>query len=76
MLRQMRAYLYFVRHGQTVANRDGIRQGISADFPLTDQGHDEANRVGIALKDEPWDAIYTSDLPRAVAVSLYFRIRG
>lgn len=64
----MRAHVCFVRHGQTVANREKIRQGISADYPLTEQGHDEAHRAGVALKDENWDYIFTSDLPRAVTV--------
>lgn len=64
----MRAHLYFVRHGETVANRDGIRQGVSADYPLTDRGHDQAARAGTALQGVQWHAVYSSDLPRAVKV--------
>ena len=64
----MNATVYFVRHGETTANRDGILQGVSGDYPLTDQGEEQAIKTGLALQHVNWDAIFTSDLPRAVNV--------
>ena len=58
--------LVFVRHGQTTGNRDDVLQGCSVDFPLTEKGRWEANRVGQALKHVQWDAVMSSDLGRAM----------
>jgi broad specificity phosphatase PhoE len=57
-------YIYFVRHGQTVANRDKIRQG-HTDYPLTDNGIRGAELAGDALSKVPFDQIICSDLTRA-----------
>lgn len=57
--------LYLVRHGETQANETGILQG-HLDTPLTKRGRDQARLVGSALKDVPLDAVYSSDLGRAV----------
>jgi probable phosphoglycerate mutase len=62
--RAMKADIYFVRHGETTANRDGILQG-HCDFPLTEKGHRDAALVGTALRHTRWTKIYTSDLTRA-----------
>ena len=60
------AFIYLVRHGETTGNRDKIRQGQGPDFPLTDKGVLGALVAGEALKDVPFDAVYSSDLGRAV----------
>ncbi len=41
---------YFVRHGQTDANRDGVRSGGDGDARLTDLGRDQARAVAEALQ--------------------------
>ncbi|GEL07997.1 histidine phosphatase family protein [Salisediminibacterium halotolerans] len=56
--------IYFVRHGQSEANKQGIIQG-HAEFPLSDLGEKQAELVGNKLADLPLDAVYTSDLQRA-----------
>ena len=40
---------FFIRHGQTVANRDGVRSGGESDTRLTEPGREQARRVGLAL---------------------------
>lgn len=60
------AFVYLVRHGETTGNRDKIRQGQGPDFPLTEKGVLGALVAGEALKDIPFDAVYSSDLGRAV----------
>lgn len=57
-------FIYLVRHGETTANRDKIRQG-HCDYPLTEQGVNGALLAGDLLKDIPFDGILTSDLGRA-----------
>ena len=57
--------LYFVRHGETTANRDDILQG-QCDFPLTDSGQLQMGKCGLQLKDVKFDFCLTSDLYRAV----------
>ena len=64
----MKSILYFVRHGETEANRDGILQGHS-DFPLTDKGRSEAERVGVALSTLKFSKVFASDLKRVVTTS-------
>lgn len=59
----------FVRHGETIANRDGMIQG-HCDFPLTEKGHAHAQRVGRALRNIKWHKVYSSDLTRAVHVRI------
>ena len=53
----------------TLLVRDGILQGQSGDYPLTEKGIDGAVKVGRALHHIAWDVVLTSDLPRAVNVS-------
>lgn len=55
--------LYLVRHGETESNRAGLALG-RADVPLNEKGLWQAARVGEALADEPFAAIYTSPLSR------------
>lgn len=57
-------HLYFVRHGETVANREGLLQG-HCDYPLTEKGLHGADTVGRYLRNIKWDLMYASDLRRA-----------
>ena len=59
--------LYFVRHGRTLWNLEGRFQGASGDSPLLLESIDTPSKqLGQYLKEIPFDAIYSSDLPRAV----------
>ena len=40
---------FFIRHGQTVANRDGVRSGGESDTHLTELGREQARAAGRAL---------------------------
>lgn len=57
--------LDIVRHGETEANRDRILQG-HCDYPLTEQGVEQAKMLSSALVSKSWHSIYSSDLLRAV----------
>jgi phosphoserine phosphatase len=56
--------IFLIRHGQTEWNRSGRFQGRS-DVPLNDEGKEQVRALGLALKDTPCTAIYTSPLLRA-----------
>jgi broad specificity phosphatase PhoE len=58
--------LTLVRHGQSIANRDGIMQGQS-DAPLSELGRRQASQLGewFAARAMEWDAVYCSPLSRA-----------
>lgn len=60
--------LYIVRHGQTVDNLDNRIQGHS-DSALTSLGVKQAEAVADRLASVRFDAIYSSDLGRAVATA-------
>lgn len=55
---------YFIRHGETYANREKRFAGIT-DVPLSPLGEEQALEVGEKLKHIKIDAVYTSDLLRA-----------
>jgi broad specificity phosphatase PhoE len=55
--------LYLVRHGETESNRAGLALG-RADVPLNDRGLDQVKRLGEALAQERFAAIYCSPLMR------------
>lgn len=57
--------LLLVRHGETVENSKGIIQG-HLPGKLSDKGVLQAKKLGLRLKNEKIDAIYSSDLFRAV----------
>ncbi|MBO5681335.1 MAG: histidine phosphatase family protein [Lentisphaeria bacterium] len=54
-----------VRHGQTLANRTGVLQG-QYDTPLDEVGFAQAEAIAERLKNEHFDAVYSSDLGRAM----------
>jgi broad specificity phosphatase PhoE len=57
--------LYLVRHGQSAGNAEGRFGGHSA-TPLSELGLQQAEMAAKTLAKEKIDAIYTSDLHRAV----------
>ena len=56
--------LLCIRHGETDWNREGRIQG-HLDLPLSALGRSQAERLAVALDDEPLQALYSSDLVRA-----------
>ncbi len=56
--------IYLIRHGQTDYNKEKRLQG-DTDIPLNDYGIELAEKTAEALKDVPFDVIYTSPLSRA-----------
>src|SRR5689334_15470754 len=57
--------LYLVRHGQSAGNAEG-RFGGHGPTPLSELGQQQAEMTAKTLAKEKVDAIYTSDLHRAV----------
>ncbi len=62
-------HFILVRHGETVWNLEGRRQGQS-DSPLTARGLAQARAIAACLAAEPADALYSSDLLRAWRTAL------
>ena len=60
----MTTQIYFVRHGQSEANRIARFAG-SLDMPLSEMGVLQARATAEFLKDVPFSAVYASDLIRA-----------
>ena len=58
-------HVLLIRHGQSEGNAAGRFGGHTA-TPLSPKGREQAQRTARALSSEPFSAIYTSDLPRAV----------
>lgn len=56
---------YLVRHGETVWNVERKAQGQS-DSPLTEKGKEQARETAKILKDIKFDAIFSSNLGRAL----------
>ena len=59
------AIVYVVRHAQTEWNVQGIIQG-QQDSPLTADGERQASALSSELQNVKIDAVFSSDLPRAV----------
>lgn len=59
-----------IRHGETAWNVDTRIQG-HLDIPLSANGRWQAERLAVALRDEPIQAIYASDLTRAWETAEY-----
>lgn len=57
--------IILVRHGETIENQKGILAG-QTDGKLTKKGIEQAKKLALTLKNEKIDAIYSSDLARAV----------
>lgn len=66
--------IYIVRHGQTLFNYLERVQGWS-DSPLTDLGVCQGKAVGEYLSVVEFDAIYSSDLKRAIDTAKYIKKR-
>ncbi|MBP1994746.1 histidine phosphatase family protein [Paenibacillus eucommiae] len=60
----MSTTLGLIRHGRTEWNQLGKLQG-QTDTDLTDEGRNQAQLLGLRLKNEAWDGIISSDLSRA-----------
>ncbi len=58
-------HLYFIRHGQSELNAQGIFAG-RLDTPLTDTGRLQAKNAGKDIKNLHIDLIVSSDLGRAI----------
>ena len=58
--------LYIVRHGETNLNHLKILQGKSNVSLLNEAGEAQGRLIGSHLKETKFDAVYTSDLARAV----------
>ncbi|MBC6401443.1 MAG: histidine phosphatase family protein [Ekhidna sp.] len=56
--------IYVLRHGQTDYNKNGMVQGRGVDASLNETGISQTNLVYDALKDVPFDVIFTSSLKR------------
>lgn len=57
--------LIIVRHGQSEGNRDRVFTG-HGPSPLTERGREEARCAAARIASSPVDALFSSDLPRAV----------
>lgn len=56
--------VYFVRHGESVANLNKTFAGQS-DAPLTEKGRTQAEAICPILADIPFEKVFSSDLSRA-----------
>lgn len=57
--------IYLVRHGESVANRDGLLSGVS-DHPLSDQGRRQAEAAAERFREMDFHRVFTSRLSRAI----------
>ncbi len=58
-------YIYLVRHGETEWNKQGLLMG-HKNSPLTEKGEMQAKELGKKLSTISFDAVYSSDSPRAI----------
>ena len=57
--------LYFVRHGQSIANVQRVISNRDLPHPLTELGRQQAEALAQALTDVPFAVIYSSPIMRA-----------
>ncbi len=57
--------LILIRHGETEWNSQGKIQGFT-DIGLNEKGREQSKLLALSLRDEKIDAVYSSDLKRAV----------
>jgi uncharacterized phosphatase len=57
--------LFLIRHGETVANVQGLNQG-QVGGKLTRKGVEQSHLLGLRLKKEHFDRIFASDLSRVL----------
>jgi broad specificity phosphatase PhoE len=57
--------LYFIRHGETISNKNRIRQGVQIDDYLDTQGVLQAQKIVPIIKALNLDLLFTSYLHRA-----------
>lgn len=60
--------LYFIRHGETIWNKEGRFQG-NTDIALSEKGIRQARRLQKLLQHTYFDAAYTSPLKRAIVTA-------
>ncbi len=63
--------IYFIRHGETIKNKEHIRQGIQIDDYLDTQGIMQAQKLAKLAKFLDLDVLYTSYLRRAEETAVY-----
>lgn len=64
--------LYLARHTETNYNVLGLSNSDpEVDVHLTSKGLEQAIALAVALKNEPLDAVYTSELPRTSETAQY-----
>ena len=61
--------LLLVRHGLSSFNQERRIQGRDDLSNLSDEGHNQARRLGASLMEVPFDAIYSSPLQRAASTT-------
>ena len=68
---------FFIRHGQTAANRDGVRCGGESDTHLTEPGREQARKAGLALRrrGEMPGLIVSSPLSRTIETAQILNAR-
>jgi broad specificity phosphatase PhoE len=67
------ATIFLIRHGETAWNKKGLLQG-HADSPLTKEGIRKAIEKASILKNVNFEAIFSSDLLRAVRTAEILRL--
>lgn len=66
--------VYFVRHGRTAMNRDGLLQGHTG-YGLLPEGLEDARRAAEQLAGKGVRLVYSSDLQRARETAAVVRLR-
>jgi len=64
--------LYFVRHGLTDANRDGLMCGRQWDIELNEEGHEQAKLSALHSVRYSIQHIFVSPMKRALQTAEYF----